>query len=60
MEQTLAGIAEHSVLTADGCLVYELRSSDTFEVSNDWPLFRDKVYGDARVLLLKLNEGDLP
>jgi 16S rRNA (guanine966-N2)-methyltransferase len=60
MEQTLAGIAEHSVLTADGLLVYELRSSDTFEVSNNWTLFRDKVYGDARVLMLKLNEGDLP
>jgi 16S rRNA (guanine966-N2)-methyltransferase len=54
MEQTLAGIVEHSVLTDDGVLVYELRSSDVFEVSTDWKLFRDKVYGDTRVLMLKL------
>jgi len=57
MEQTLAGIVEHSVLTDDGTLVYELRSSDAFEISKDWALFRDKVYGDTRVLMLKLNQG---
>lgn len=58
MEQTLAGIAEHSVLTEDGLLVYELRSSDAFEVSNDWRLHRNKVYGDTRVLMLKLNNEE--
>ncbi len=57
MEQTLAGIVEHSVLTGDGILVYELRSSDAFEISKDWILFRDKVYGDTRVLMLKKNQG---
>jgi len=60
MEQTLAGIAAHSVLTDDGTLVYELRSSDAFEVSNDWKILRDKVYGDTRVLMLKLDKGDMP
>jgi len=60
MEQTLAGIVEHSVLTEDGLLVYELRSSDAFEVPNDWKLLRDKVYGDTRVLMLKLNNEDAP
>ena len=58
MEQTLAGIVEHSVLTPDGILVYELRSSDAFEVSSEWKLLRDKVYGDTRVLMLKLNQKD--
>jgi len=60
MAQTLSGIVEHSVLTDDGVLVYELRSSDAFEVSNEWKLLRDKVYGDTRVLMLKLNEEDIP
>ena len=58
MAQTLAGILEHSVLTEDGLLVYELRSSDAFEVSSDWKLLRDKVYGDTRVLMLKLNNEE--
>ncbi len=60
MEQTLAGILEHSVLTADGLLVYELRSSDAFEISKGWKLLRNKVYGDTRVLMLKLNHEDIP
>ena len=60
MAQTLAGISEHSVLTGDGLLVYELRSSDAFEVSKDWKLLRNKVYGDTRVLMLKLNHKDIP
>ena len=60
MGQTLSRIAEHSVLTEDGILVYELRSSDAFEVSKDWKLIRDKVYGDTRVLMLKLNQEDAP
>ena len=58
MARTLAGIVEHSVLTEDGLLVYELRSSDAFEVSNDWKLLRDKVYGDTRVLMLKLDNEE--
>jgi 16S rRNA (guanine966-N2)-methyltransferase len=58
MTETLAGIAAHSVLTPDGILVYELRSSDAFEVPSGWELLRDKVYGDTRVLMLKLNPKD--
>ena len=60
MAETLSGIAEHTVLTEDVLLVYELRSSDAFEVSNDWKLLRDKVYGDTRVLMLKQNKEDTP
>ena len=59
MTQTLAGIAEYSVLTDAGLLVYELRSSDAFEISNVWKLVREKVYGDTRVLMLKLNNEDI-
>ena len=58
MEQTLAGIVEHSVLTDSGLLVYELRSSDAFEISGEWKLLRNKVYGDTRILVLQLNKGD--
>lgn len=54
MAQTLEGIVEHSVLTDGGILVYELRSSDAFEVSSEWELMRDKVYGDTRILMLRL------
>ncbi len=59
MTQTLAGIMEHSVLTDGGLLVYELRSSDVFEISKDWNVLRNKVYGDTRVLMLKLNDEDV-
>ncbi len=58
MEQTLSGIADHSVLTGNGLLVYELRSSDAFEVSTRWKLLRDKVYGDTRILILELDNED--
>lgn len=58
-EQTLSGIIEHSVLTDDGVLVYELRSSDPFEIPGAWKLLRDKVYGDTRVLVLKLNPKEI-
>ena len=58
MEQTLAGIVEHSVLTDGGLLVYELRSSDAFEISGEWKLLRNKIYGDTRILVLQLNNGD--
>lgn len=58
LEDTLAGIAQHSVLTEGGTLVYELRSKGAFELSDDWTLVRDKKYGKTRVLILKLNEKD--
>ena len=58
MEGTLAGIVAHSVLTVDGVLVYELRSSDAYEVSKDWIVVRNKVYGDTRVLILRLKRDD--
>jgi 16S rRNA (guanine966-N2)-methyltransferase len=60
LAQTLAGIVEHSVLTEDGLLVYELRSSDEFGVSSGWKLLREKAYGDTRVLMLKLNSEEKP
>lgn len=58
MEQTLDGIVKHSVLTDDGILVYELRASDAVAVSNAWRTIREKVYGQTRVLMLKLNHED--
>ena len=58
MQRTLAGIAAHSVLTADGLLVYELRASGTCEVPPGWRLLRDKRYGQTRVLMLKQNRED--
>ena len=51
---TLNGIAEHSVLTPDGILVYELRSRGPVEIPNTWNVLRDKKYGKTRVLILKL------
>jgi 16S rRNA (guanine966-N2)-methyltransferase len=59
MDQTLQGIAAHSVLAPDGRVVYELRSSDRFELPPDWELLRDKVFGAARVLMLKQKKGEL-
>ena len=59
MTQTLEGIVTHSVLTPDGILVYELRSSDPFQIPDNWKLLRDKVYGDTRVLMLTLNQEDV-
>jgi 16S rRNA (guanine966-N2)-methyltransferase len=58
MEQTLTGIVAHSVLTVDGVVVYELRSSDAVEVPSVWQVIRDKVYGQTRVLMLKFNEDE--
>ena len=58
MTQTLEGIVKHSVLTDGGTLVYELRSSDRYEVSDGWRLLRDKSYGDTRVLMLTLNSEE--
>lgn len=53
MEHTLAGILEHSVLTVDGILVYEMRSKGDPVISDDWDVLRDKRYGKTRVLILK-------
>ena len=58
MEQTLGGIAQHSVLTDDGIVVYELRSSDTVVVSEAWKIVREKVYGQTRVVMLKPSNED--
>jgi 16S rRNA (guanine966-N2)-methyltransferase len=59
MENTLAGIAEHSVLTDDGILVYELRAKGASPVVSDhWELLRDKKYGQTRVLVLKQKKED--
>ena len=58
MENTLAGIAEHSVLTPGGILVYEMRSKGDPVVSADWEVLRDKRYGKTRVLTLKLKNRD--
>lgn len=59
LAQTLHGIAEHSVLTQDGLLVYELRSSDAYEIPDRWSMLRDKTYGDTRILMLKLNNEEV-
>jgi len=58
MRQTLDGIVRHSVLTDDGILVYELRSSDAVEVAGKWSVLRDKTYGKTRVLMLKPKKED--
>jgi 16S rRNA (guanine966-N2)-methyltransferase len=58
MENTLAGIVEHSVLKADGILVYEMRSKGDPSISNDWKIIRDKRYGKTRVLILKRKTED--
>jgi len=58
MKQTLCGIRDHSVLTTGGTVVYELRSSAPFEIPKEWSLLRNKVFGAARVLMLKLESKD--
>ncbi len=58
MENTLTGIAAHSVLTPDGILVYEMRAKGEPAVSDEWRVLRDKRYGKTRVLILKLNSED--
>ncbi len=58
MQQTLDGIARHSVLTEGGTVVYELRSKGAVEVSSDWRVLRDKQYGKTRILILQLNKED--
>jgi 16S rRNA (guanine966-N2)-methyltransferase len=58
LERTLNGIAEHSVLTEGGTLVYELRSQGGAEVPDRWTVVRDRKYGKTRVLILKLNSEE--
>lgn len=58
MQQTLAGIAKHSVLTDGGTLVYELRSKGAVEIPAEWNILRDREYGKTRVLVLKLNNEE--
>ncbi|MDF7822870.1 16S rRNA (guanine(966)-N(2))-methyltransferase RsmD [Pontiellaceae bacterium B12227] len=58
MQHTLEGIVEHSVLTPDGILVYEMRSKGDPVVSSDWNIMRDKRYGKTRVLVLKLKKTE--
>ena len=58
MENTLDGIARNSILTDDGMLVYELRSSGAVEIPDVWSIERDKTYGKTRVLMLKLKKED--
>lgn len=59
MVNTLAGIIEHSVLSDDGILVYEMRSKGDPVVSDDWDVLRDKQYGKARVLVLELKKKEV-
>ena len=58
--QTLGGIAKHSVLTADGTLVYELRAKGAVDLSGGWSVRRDKTYGRTRVLILKQSNEEQP
>ena len=58
MANTLAGIAERSVLTEGGTLVYEMRAKGDPVVTDNWEVIRDKRYGKTRVLVLKLKNED--
>ncbi len=60
MRLTLLGIADHSVLTATGRVVYELRSSGAVDIPDGWTVLRDKTYGKTRVIMLQLNREDEP
>ena len=53
MHLTLAGIADHSVLTGHGTVVYELRSSGAVDVPAGWSVLRDRTYGKTRVIMLQ-------
>ncbi|NLX27110.1 MAG: 16S rRNA (guanine(966)-N(2))-methyltransferase RsmD [Lentisphaerae bacterium] len=60
MYATCEGIANGSVLTADGMLVYELRSLDNLKIPEGWTVLRDKTYGKTRVVMLKQEKEDAP
>ncbi len=52
-EETLAAIGSASALSADGSVVYEMRSRQEWSIPSEWTLKRDKCYGKTRVLILK-------
>ncbi len=58
MRLSLTGIASHSVLTDQGTVVYELRSSGAVEIPEVWSVKRDKTYGKTRVIMLQLKRED--
>lgn len=60
MRLTLEGIADHSVLTGKGTVVYELRSSGAVEIPTAWTVVRDRTYGKTRVIMLQQNREDEP
>lgn len=57
---TLSGIAQYSVLTAGGTLVYELRAKGAVELPAGWSVLRDKTYGRTRVLILRQTNEEQP
>jgi len=57
---TLEGIADHSVLTDGGTVVYELRSSGAVQVPETWSVVRDKTYGKTRVIMLQPRREEQP
>ena len=60
-EQTLALIAQNSLLAPDGLLVYEMRSKKWLvkvpvaflAESEEWELVKQKTYGEACLLMIK-------
>ena len=58
MEQTLEGIAAHSVLTEGGRLVYEMRSRGEPTIPEAWSVLKDKRYGKTRILILEKTEDE--
>lgn len=55
-EADLPGLlkAVAGALAPEGVLVFEMRSKTPFETGPDWTLFKEKVYGESRVLFLRL------
>lgn len=51
-EETLTAIKSASALTADGFVVYEMRSRQEWRLPSGWTVKRDKRYGKTRVLIL--------
>lgn len=51
-EETLSAIKSASALTADGFVVYEMRSRQECMLPSGWSVKRDKRYGKTRVLIL--------
>lgn len=60
LNATLEGIERRSLLTADGVVVYELRSKDAVDVPGSWRIVRDRTYGKTRVVMLRLEREDAP